>query len=104
MLINRRTFTTKRGKLEEAVALLIEAQALIPDQPVRITTAEFGPFDTLVMDFDFATLADYERFWTGFFERPEFAETLARWYELIEPGGSNELWRVAEVVRSKNDK
>ena len=28
MYINRRTFTTKRGKQEEAVALLIEAQAL----------------------------------------------------------------------------
>ncbi len=96
MYINRRTFSTKHGKQEQAVALLIEAQALIPEQVVRIATSEFGQLDSLAVEFDFATLADYERFWTELFESPDFAETLGRWAELIEIGGSNELWRAAE--------
>ncbi len=96
MYINRRIFTTKNGKQQEAAALLIEAQALIPDQQVRIATSVFGTFNKLVMEFDFATLTDYERFWAGFFARPELAETLAQWEKLIETGGSNELWRAAE--------
>ncbi len=96
MYINRRTFTTKHGKQQEIIALIMETQASIPEQSVRITTPEFGPFDTLALEFDFATLADYERFWTEFFERPETAEMMAQWDELVETGGSNELWRVAE--------
>ena len=96
MYINRRTFTTKPGKEKEAVALLIEAQALIPEQPVRISTSVFGTRDTLAVEFDFATLADYERFWAELYERPDFAETLGRWGTLLETGWSNELWRAAE--------
>ncbi len=55
----------------------------------------FGPFDTIEVEFEFATLADYERFWANLFEQPEFLETLGRWSELLESGGTNELWRVA---------
>ena len=63
MYINRRTFNTKRGKQREAIALLLEAQALIPEQPMRVIVPVFGTFDTLAVEFDFATLVDYERFW-----------------------------------------
>ena len=91
MYINRRTFNTKQGKQKEAVALLLEAQALIPEQPMRMSTPVFGPFDTLAVEFEFATLADYERFWAELWERPDFAETLGRWGKLIDTGGSNEV-------------
>ncbi len=63
---------------------------------MRIATAEFGLFDTLALEFDFATLADYERFWAELAERADFVEIFGRWGELIETGGCNELWRAAE--------
>jgi hypothetical protein len=95
--VNRRTFTTKRGKLVEAAELLAQAQSIASEQTIRITPAEFGSFDTVAVEFDFESLAAYEAFWGGLADRPGAAEVLTKWGELVEIGGSNELWEVYEA-------
>ena len=94
MYVNRRTFTVR--KQEEAVALLQKARTLISGQTARILISEFGPFDTMAIEFEFATLTDYEQFWSGLGDVPGMANILEQWNELIEGGKLNELWRVAE--------
>jgi hypothetical protein len=88
MYVNRRTFTTKRGKLAEAAALLAAAQSLAPEQTVRIILAEFGSFDTIALEFEFETLAAYEAFWSDLNDHPEMAGVMTKWTELTESSWS----------------
>jgi len=96
MYINRRIFIAKRGKFEEAVALLMSAETSRPKESIRISVAYFGEFDTIALELAFDSLAEYEAFWDQFMEEPGMEEFMAQWNELTESGGSNELWRIAE--------
>ena len=96
MYINRRIFTTKQGKIEEAVTLLMNVESSRPKESIRISVAYFGEFNTIALELGFDSLAEYEAFWGQFMEEPGIEEFMAQWNELTESGGSNELWRVAE--------
>ena len=43
-----------------------------------------------------ARLAVYEKAWAEWLSWPETAPFLEKWNELIEPGGSREIWELAE--------
>ena len=94
MLVNRRTFTAQKGKLEEAAAFLKEAiQRLGFPHATRVLVADLGPFDTLVEEFEFETLAEYERFMQQIGSKLT-AEDWAKWHSLTLSGGTNEIWQL----------
>ena len=43
-----------------------------------------------------ARLAVYEKFWADWLAKPETPAFLEKWNELIESGGSREIWELAE--------
>jgi hypothetical protein len=105
MLVNRRTFISKPGRLDEAVALLQEARQVaqsvgFADTQIRIYATELGPFDTVILETEHEHFAAYERDWDAIFSNPTVADQLkewfTRWSQVAAPGGSNEIWRVVE--------
>ena len=95
MIVNRRTFVVKRGCMDAIVALSIAQREQI-GRPYRIYVPEMGPFDALAFEFEFENLQEYERVWAEWFGAPDAAEFMAKWYDLTEPGGTNEIWTLAE--------
>jgi len=95
MLVNRRTFVVKRGRLEEAVALFMAEGERIGITG-RIYVPETGSFDTIAMEREFESLEEYERLWSEYFASPEAAQFQEKWYDLTETGGTNEIWRLVE--------
>lgn len=91
MFINRRAFKTTKGAVSDLVKLLMEVRG---DAPIKIYSPYIGPFDTIVLDFEFESLDAFKRFWDEFNSSPENVQFMAKWYTLVEPGGTNELWEV----------
>lgn len=95
MLINRRTFVIKRGQFDAALALMREAVQQGGARG-RILIPEVAPFDLLVVEGEFESLAAYEQYWNDWFGQPTNTAFLQRWQSVTETGGTNEIWRVAE--------
>lgn len=93
MLINRRTFVIRRGQFDEALALMREAVQQ-SGAPTRILIPEVAPFDHLVVEGEFESLAAYERYWGEWFASPDATAFLERWQTVTDTGGTNEIWRV----------
>jgi hypothetical protein len=93
MIVNRRTFLVKQGCMDDLVALMkAEAERINIAVPFRIYTPYIAPFDFVAAEWEFGSLADYNKFWTEWFARPETAEFMEKWNKLTERGGTNEIW------------
>ena len=95
MIVNRRTFVARRGRLKEAVALN-QAEMERTDSTARLYVSETGSFDTIAMEFEFENLKEYEKSWAEYFASPEAAPFLEEWTEITETGGTNEIWRLVK--------
>jgi hypothetical protein len=95
MLVNRRTFVVKRGHMDEVVAL-IQAEMKRTNDKSRIYVSETGSFDTIAGEWEFESLAEYEKGWAEYFATPEATTFLQKWNELTETGGTNEIWTLVE--------
>ena len=93
MYINRRTFIVKQGAMEEAVKL-VKAEIERTASKGTVYTAEFGPFDVMVVDFPVETLVEYQKTWAEWTATPEAAKFFEKWFTLTERGGTNEFWVV----------
>jgi len=94
MIVSRMTFVSKRGCMDDLVALM-KADDERSDIPItRIYTPSIAPFDFVAAEWEFESLADYEKFWTGWFARPETADFMEKWYKLTENGGTSEIWNL----------
>ncbi len=95
MLINRRTSLVKPGRVAEAIALLKSgASHLDWVPPFRVLQSSIGTVNQVVLELEFETLADYDKFWTSYRAAPESADVMAMWNELNLSGGTNEIWEV----------
>jgi hypothetical protein len=94
MIVNRRTFVAKRGRLHEAVELLKqEADKLGMGDSSRMYVPEIAPFDLLAIEMEFEDWEGYHAFWAEWSPGDAF---WTQWYALTENGGTNEVWRVVE--------
>ena len=97
MITNRRTFIVKRGRLQEAAALIkAEAERVDIANPQRVYVPEIAPFDVLVYEADYESLAEYEQVWAEWLASPEAAAFLEQWDAITETGGTNEIWTLVE--------
>lgn len=94
MIVNRRTFVAKRGKIREVTELLTKVveTANLPGA-ARIYIPEIAPFDVVVTETEFEDWDQYHKFWAEWDPGEAFWQ---KWFALTENGGTNEVWRLAE--------
>jgi hypothetical protein len=97
MIVNRRTHTIKRGRMEEAKALMKEAMQWWPagTGAVRWYAINFGPWNQLALEVEFQSLDDCERAWAAWGARTP-PDWWKRVFDLLETGGGNEIWTLFE--------
>ena len=86
MIVVRDVLQAKYGEGGELVALFKESRTWSGGYAKRILTDASGPFFTVVVETEVDSLADWERFASHFFSRPEFKDFFARMQPLIESG------------------
>ena len=59
----------------------------------RIYAPEFGHFDILVVELEFADWDQYHSYWEGAILGEEF---WGKWFSITENGGTNEIWYLLE--------
>ena len=97
MIVNRRTFTVKWGRVEEAVALAkTGGERVSPPHALRLYTNNIGPFSTIAIEVEFKNLEEYERWWAEWFASPENIALNGNLLALLEAGGTNEIWNLEE--------
>lgn len=97
MIVNRRTFRVKWGRVEEAVALMkAEGKRVGFPHALRLYTNYTGPFSTIAFEAEFENLEEYERWWAEYFASPEGAAFNGKFLALLEAGGTNEIWNLEE--------
>ena len=79
MILVRMVFQAKWGKAGAVAASFQEnaetmRRVIGPNVPVRILTDLTGPFDTVVQEMTFESLAEWERIRTGMFSNPEMQQ------------------------------
>jgi len=94
MIAERITWKLKPGCKREAIEMLKSSSE--PSGPVyRVYSFMFGGNgETVVLELEFETLEDRQKFWADWSAQPESAEVAARFQELMETGGVHELLRV----------
>ena len=96
MFIDRRVFPVKMGCMEEAVALVkgaIEGNKSYK-HGYRIYTPEIGPFDVLVVEWEYESLEEQQRVWAAWFARPDTPTFAEKWNKVVERGGGSEIWNL----------
>ena len=94
MLVNRRTFNVKVGRVDEAVAFIKSEAERFSDYtgPIRIYTPETGSFGVVAVEWEYESLEEYGRLWAEYGATPETPAAMVKWNELTRHGGTNELW------------
>ena len=93
MILVRQTFKAKFGKAGEVAAQMTEHNAVLSrvlgsDHHWRILTDLSGEFDTVVLEIEVQSLADWETTRGRMFQDPEFRASISRSTELLESGTS----------------
>jgi hypothetical protein len=96
MIVNRRTFSVKQGKIEELVSVLIDGGDVLSDTPnYRILVSSIGAFDRVSLELEFESLAQYESWWDAWNASPNSEAVMERFLPCVDPGGVNEIWEIA---------
>ncbi|MFN2203957.1 MAG: hypothetical protein ACK2UO_22360 [Caldilineaceae bacterium] len=94
MIVDRRTFIAKPGKVEELVEVLKSgAEHMASRPPFRVYSAMVGTGSGVVLELEFDDLNHYERWWEEWSAAPESAAVLERFDSLRAPEWKSELWR-----------
>jgi hypothetical protein len=95
MILNRRVFTLKHGKEQEAVNILRTGASHMTEIPsYRVSTSSIGPAGRVVLELEFEDLAHYASWFADWSATPQSAEFLERWRACVEPGWDNEIWQI----------
>ena len=100
MIVYRTTFTAKRGRQQEIVDLVKKEDVADRERSghtgaMRIYLSTIAPAWQMTIEWEYESLAEYEKVWTEWRAKAT-AEFWENWFELTEPGGSNEVWTLAE--------
>ena len=94
-IINRRTFMSRQGRHDEAVAHVTSAfkQGAFKHgfKKFRVMSSWYGTFNEIVLETEFDSIVQMQTVWDALSASPEAAEFMPKWYELTEAGGRNEV-------------
>ena len=95
MIVSRYTINVRRGRMEEAVALFKELDALYPDITSRVYVGGLGvPDDTIVHELEHESLAAREQWEADWTARPEFESMYTRYRELTEGHNLQQIYEL----------
>jgi hypothetical protein len=98
MIVVRNVFQAKFGRAGELAQAMVESmrqQAGAAGAPSawRVLTDLSGPFDTVVLEVEGESLAEWERVRSEMFAQPDFQDNFARTAEMLI-SGRNELYTI----------
>jgi len=93
MIVNRRTFVAARGQLDAALAALRAELGSAP-HAARLYAPSIGAFDTIAVELEFESLAEYEQFIGPYFARLAETRFFERWNQITAIGGENTIWEL----------
>jgi hypothetical protein len=98
MIVQRVTFKVKLGCMDKLVELF-KAQVATWDKPInwRAYTIRFGESDRVAIEFEYENLAEFDKVETAMWAKPEAAKFYKKTLELIETGGTIEIWNLVEA-------
>jgi hypothetical protein len=94
MILIRIVFQVRQGAIRQMVEAMKQATAGAPNRP-RILTDLSGPFNTLVMETRYESLAAAEQWRNAFFASQELKEQESRDTDRII-GGANEFYTIEQ--------
>ena len=112
MIVVRSVFQAKPGRGGELAALMAANSLRITEELTeqmgvqwrwRVLTDLSGPFDTVVFEGQFESLAESERVRSILFQLPAFQESMGQVGELLA-GGHNELWTIEAEAGIRQDR
>ena len=97
MIVNRRTYTLKIGRWNEAVALWKEMMEVSPPpHPWRMYAPILGHFDTLIIEFEYESVEECQRLMREALAKPGFAALVNKWWDTKLPSGTTEILGLIE--------
>ena len=93
MIVNRRTFVAARGQLDAPLSALREEVGKAP-HAARLYAPSIGAFDTIAVELEFESLAEYEQFIGPYFARLAETGFFERWNQMTVSGGENAIWEL----------
>ncbi|MBC8159679.1 MAG: hypothetical protein H7Z42_00545 [Roseiflexaceae bacterium] len=87
MVLVRMVFRVRQGHIRQMVEAMKQTTAAVPNQP-RILTDLSGPFNTMVMEIRYDSLAAAEQGRNAFFQSQEFKDSQASTPDWIEAGAT----------------
>ena len=90
MIVQRETFKVRPGHMSEFIEL-IKAEDERVGRTDRIYHVEWGARDTVIVEFEFETEEERQKFWDDRNAQPEATEFGKRYNELRVSGGTSEL-------------
>jgi len=93
MIVHRVTYRGKPGRMNEVVQMISDAgKASGFRGTYRVYTPSFGPQHQVCLELEFADLAECEKFWNEWWKLPTTPAHMKKWNELVESGGTSEIW------------
>jgi hypothetical protein len=89
MMLVRNTFQVKFGRMKEALALMkenIERSKAATGRSARLLTDVTGPFYTLVLEFEFESLAEMENSSREMMKLPGWQESYQKFSAVVDKG------------------
>jgi hypothetical protein len=97
MIVNRRTFIVKNGRMDEAVEILQSPRDFMENVPPhRMYVSAMGTFNLLAMELEFENYTEYEAFWIAFGKASGRPAMMEKWFDVTLEGGTNEIWELVE--------
>ncbi len=95
MIVERTTWKVKAGCTDQAIALLKSEFAQWKGYTWRMYTPYIGKYNEVAYEFEYQSLAEYEKLWQDWYANPATAEFQNKWHELVERDGETEIWYLA---------
>ncbi len=93
MILVRTVFNVKQGNITRAVDEFKKMLGEMPGRPVLLTDLS-GPFNTVVLEARYDSLAAYEKARAEMFSRPDMQEAQSQNEEQLFESGSNEFYTI----------
>jgi hypothetical protein len=89
-------WNVKPGKVEQ-VAEMLKQVLHDTDQPIkRVYVPKISPLNRVVFEQEYENLAEWERLRDEWSASEYAAEFMPKWYEVVEGGGTEEVWELVE--------
>jgi hypothetical protein len=90
--INRRTFITHPGRMEDVIQILVSGRG--DPKTYNVLSSVWAPGQRVVMTLEFDTFDEYFKGWEEWGRTGATPEFWQLWYQVTAPGGSNEVWEI----------